>query len=195
MAFIDRKQYRQQIQESLAHFRITALLGPRQCGKTTLARAFAAGSQSYFDLEDPMDLARLEAPRQILGKLTGLEVIDEIQRRPDLFPLLRVLADRQDTPARFLILGSASPDLVKGVSESLAGRVGFVDLSGFDGTEVGFEHLDTLWLRGGFPESFLSASDEASFHWRQQFIRTFLTRDIPQLGITIHPNNCAASGS
>ena len=185
MTLVDRKHYRQQIQESLAHFRVTALLGPRQCGKTTLARACAAAPQSYFDLEDPVDLARLEAPRKTLGKLTGLVVIDEIQRQPDLYPLLRVLADRQDTPARFLILGSASPDLVKGVSESLAGRVGFVDLSGFDGTEVGFDRLDTLWLRGGFPESFLSASDDASFHWRQQFIRTFLTRDIPQLGITI----------
>lgn len=130
-------------------------------------------------------MARLEAPRQTLGKLTGLVIIDEIQRRPDLFPLLRVLADRPAKPARFLILGSASPDLVKGVSESLAGRVGFVDLSGFDGTEVGFEHLDDLWLRGGFPESYLSATDAASFQWRQQFIRTFLTRDIPQLGITI----------
>ena len=182
---VDRKGYRQQIQDSLAEFRVTALLGPRQCGKTTLARALAAGPQSYFDLEDPVDLARLEAPRHTLSKLTGLVVIDEIQRRPDLFPLLRVLADRQDTPARFLVLGSASPDLVKGVSESLAGRVGFVDLSGFDGTEVGFDHLDTLWLRGGFPESFLSASDDASFRWRQQFIRTFLTRDIPQLGISI----------
>lgn len=185
MSFIDRRDYRQQIQESLAQFRITALLGPRQCGKTTLAKTFAAGSESYFDLEDPLDLARLEAPRQTLGRLTGLVVIDEIQRRPDLFPLLRVLADRPDAPARFLILGSASPDLVKGVSESLAGRIGFVDLSGFDGTEVGFDHLDTLWVRGGFPESYLSVSDIASFRWRQQFIRTFLTRDIPQLGITI----------
>ncbi len=112
-------------------------------------------------------------------------MIDEIQHRPDLFALLRVLADREDNPARFLILGSASLDLIKGVSESLAGRVGFVDLSGFDGTEVGFDRLGTLWLRGGFPESFLSDSDEASFHWRQQFVRTLLTRDIPQLGITI----------
>jgi predicted AAA+ superfamily ATPase len=150
-----------------------------------LARSLVTDSSSYFDLEDPVDLARLEAPRQTLGRLTGLAVIDEIQRRPDLFPLLRVLADRPGTPARFLILGSASSELVKGVSESLAGRVGFVDLSGFDGTEVGFGRLDTLWLRGGFPESFLSASDAASFHWRQQFIRTFLERDIPQLGITI----------
>jgi len=185
MTHIDRIGYQRQIQDSLAHFRVTSLLGPRQCGKTTLARALATRPDAYFDLEDPLDLARLEAPQQTLGKLAGLVVIDEIQRRPDLFPLLRVLADRPGPPARFLILGSASLDLVKGVSESLAGRVGFVDLSGFDGTEVGFDHLDTLWVRGGFPESFLSDSDEASLHWRQQFIRTFLTRDIPQLGITI----------
>ena len=182
---IDRGSYQRQVRDSVAQFRVTALLGPRQCGKTTLAKALAARPDAYFDLEDPLDLARLEAPRQTLGALRGLVVIDEIQRRPDLFPLLRVLADRQGTPARFLILGSASLDLVKGVSESLAGRVGFVNLSGFDGTEVGFDRLDTLWLRGGFPESFLSDSDEASLHWRQQFIRTFLTRDIPQLGITI----------
>jgi predicted AAA+ superfamily ATPase len=132
-----------------------------------------------------VDLARLEAPRQALGRLHGLVIIDEIQRRPDLFPILRVLADRPDPPARFLVLGSASPDLVQGVSESLAGRVGFVDLGGFDGMEVGFDRWDVLWLRGGFPESFLSPDDDASYHWRQQFIRTFLTRDIPQLGITI----------
>lgn len=182
---VDRESYCRQIADSLARFRVTALLGPRQCGKTTLARALATGPDGYFDLEDPLDLARLEAPRLTLGALSGLVVIDEIQRRPDLFPLLRVLADRPDPPARFLVLGSASLDLVRGVSESLAGRVGFVDLNGFDGTEVGFDRLETLWLRGGFPESFLSASDEASMHWRQQFIRTFLTRDIPQLGITI----------
>jgi len=185
MSLVGRRGYQRQVRDSLARFRVTSLLGPRQCGKTTLARALATRPDAYFDLEDPLDLARLEAPQQTLGKLTGLVVIDEIQRRPDLFPLLRVLADRRGTPARFLILGSASPDLVKGVSESLAGRVGFVDLSGFDGTEVGFDRLDTLWVRGGFPESFLSDSDKASLHWRQQFIRTFLTRDIPQLGITI----------
>ncbi len=186
---VDRNLYRQQIQSSLAQFRVTALLGPRQCGKTTLARMLAASPDSYFDLEDPLDLARLETPRQTLGKLTGLVVIDEVQQQPGLFPLLRVLADRPNPPARFLILGSASPTLVKGVSESLAGRVGFVDLSGFDATEVGFDHLDTLWLRGGFPESYLSSSDVSSYHWRQQFIRTFLTRDIPQLGITIPAEN------
>jgi predicted AAA+ superfamily ATPase len=148
-----RDSYRLQIQDSLARFRVTALLGPRQCGKTTLARELAARPDAYFDLEDPVDLARLDAPRQTLGALTGLVVIDEVQRRPDLFPLLRVLADRDGSPARFLILGSASLDMVKGVSESLAGRVGFVDLSGFDGTEVGFDRLGILWLRGGFPES------------------------------------------
>ena len=182
---VERAGYREQIEASLQQFRVTALLGPRQCGKTTLARQFISLPDHYFDLEDPLDLARLEAPRQVLGRLTGLIVIDEIQRRPDLFPLLRVMADREGTPARFLILGSASPDLVKGVSESLAGRVGFVDMSGFDLGEVGTGKLDALWLRGGFPESFLSGSDEASFRWRQQFIRTFLQRDIPQLGITI----------
>lgn len=182
---VNRAAYRQQIEQALSRFRITALLGPRQCGKTTLARLFVTAPESYFDLEDPLDLARLETPRQTLARPKGLVVIDEVQRKPELFSLLRVLADREGSPARFLILGSASPDLVRGVSESLAGRVGFVDLSGFDASEVGFDHLDRLWLRGGFPESFLADSDEASFDWRQQFIRTFLTRDIPQLGISI----------
>ncbi len=182
---IQRHQYRQEVEASLQQFRVTALLGPRQCGKTTLARQFVTVADNYFDLEDPLDLARLEAPRQVLSRLSGLVVMDEIQHRPDLFPLLRVLADRAGLPARFLVLGSASPNLVKGVSESLAGRVGFVDMSGFDATEVGFDKFDTLWLRGGFPESFLSESDAGSFLWRLQFVRTFLTRDIPQLGITI----------
>ena len=182
---IERASYREQVETCLELSRITALLGPRQCGKTTLARQLVPSKEGYFDLEDPLDLARLEAPRQALGKLTGRVVIDEIQHRPDLFPLLRVLADREDNPARFLLLGSASPDLVKGVSESLAGRVAFVDIAGFDGSEVGFDKLDTLWVRGGFPESFLSSSEDGSFQWRQNFIRTFLSRDIPQLGINI----------
>jgi predicted AAA+ superfamily ATPase len=187
MQRIERPSYRQEILQSLDQFRVTALLGPRQCGKTTLARTFVSAPTNYFDLEDPLDLARLEAPRQALGRLQGLVIIDEIQRCPDLFPLLRVLADRPEIPARFLVLGSASPDLVKGVSESLAGRVGSVDLSGFDGTEIGFEKIERLWVHGGFPESFLSASEESSFRWRQQFIRTLLTRDLPQLGIAIAP--------
>jgi uncharacterized protein len=185
MIDVDRAAFRAQIVDSVRQFRITALLGPRQCGKTTLAREFAVSPEAYFDLEDPVDLARLEAPRQTLGALTGLVVIDEVQRRPDLFPLLRVLADRRGTPARFLILGSASLDLVSGVSESLAGRVGFVDLAGFDATEVGMDRLGSVWLRGGFPESYLSKTDEASLAWRQQFMRTLLTRDLPQLGISI----------
>lgn len=165
---------------------VAALLGPRQCGKTTLARKIAEGEPcTYFDLENPVDLRRLSAPMSTLEGLSGLVIIDEIQRRPDLFELLRVLVDRQNNPVRFLILGSASPGLVKGVSESLAGRIGFIDLSGFDLREVGPEQRFRLWIRGGFPKSFLADEDLSSMTWREDFIRTFLERDIPQLGITI----------
>ena len=165
---------------------VAALLGPRQCGKTTLARIMAEREQcSYFDLENPVDLQRLSAPMRALEDLSGLVVIDEIQRRPDLFELLRVLADRPNNPARFLLLGSASPHLAKGVSESLAGRVGFIDLCGFSIEEVGGDHCTNLWLRGGFPKSFLATDEAASMVWRDDFIRAFLERDIPQLGISI----------
>lgn len=165
---------------------IAALLGPRQCGKTTLARVIAEREPSiYFDLENPVDIRRLSAPMRALEELSGLVVIDEIQRRPDLFELLRVLVDRPESHTRFLILGSASPNLVKGVSESLAGRVGFIDLTGFDLAEVGAEKCGQLWLRGGFPRSFLAVGDSASMAWRDDFVRTFLERDIPQLGISI----------
>jgi predicted AAA+ superfamily ATPase len=165
---------------------IVALLGPRQCGKTTLARMIEEQEPcTYFDLENPVDTRRLSAPMSVLEKLSGLVVIDEVQRRPDLFELLRVLVDRPQNPARFLLLSSASPQLVKGVSESLAGRIGFVDLAGFDLNEVGNEQRDRLWIRGGFPRSFLATEDAASVEWREDFIRTFLERDIPQLGITI----------
>jgi predicted AAA+ superfamily ATPase len=165
---------------------IVALLGPRQCGKTTLAGMIADHEPcTYFDLEDPVHIRRLSAPMRTLEELTGLVVIDEVQRRPDLFELLRVLVDRPRKPARFLLLGSASPGLVKGVSESLAGRIGFVDLSGFDLREVGVENRQPLWVRGGFPRSFLAQDDSASMAWREDFIRTFLERDIPQLGITV----------
>ena len=165
---------------------VTALLGPRQCGKTTLARSVAEREPcEFFDLENPVDLRRLSAPMVTLEKLSGLVVIDEVQRRPDLFELLRVLVDRPDNPARFLVLGSASPQLVKGVSESLAGRIGFIDLSGFDLRETGAEHQDRLWIRGGFPRSFLAQDDTESLIWRDAFIRTFLERDIPQLGIRV----------
>lgn len=165
---------------------IAALLGPRQCGKTTLARVIAEGEPStYLDLENPVDVRRLSAPMATLEELFGLVVIDEVQRRPDLFELLRVLVDRPKNPGRFLLLGSASPHLVKGVSESLAGRVGFIDLSGFDLREVGTKHRTRLWLRGGFPRSFLAVDESASMAWRDDFVRTFLERDIPQLGISI----------
>jgi predicted AAA+ superfamily ATPase len=165
---------------------IAALLGPRQCGKTTLARMISEREPcTYFDLENPVDLRRLSAPMSTLEELSGLVVMDEIQRRPDFFELLRVLVDRPKCPVRFLILGSASPGLIKGVSESLAGRIGFVDLSGFDLREVGTENRSRLWNRGGFPRSFLAEDDTSSIAWREDFIRTFLERDIPQLGITI----------
>jgi predicted AAA+ superfamily ATPase len=165
---------------------VAALLGPRQCGKTTVARLFAEREPStYFDLENPVDVRRLSAPLTVLQELAGLVIIDEVQRRPELFALLRVLVDRPQNLARFLLLGSVSPQLVKGVSESLSGRIGFIDLSGFDLAEVGAPQRDRLWLRGGFPRFFLADDESASMTWREDFMRTFLERDIPQLGITI----------
>ncbi len=183
---IQRPAARRRIHEALRVHPVTALLGPRQCGKTTLARAVAGEEPSaYFDLESPPDRARFENPLRALEHLEGLVVIDEFQRRPDLFELLRVLVDRPGNPARFLVLGSASLDLVRGVSESLAGRVGFVDLSGFDLGETGTDAAESLWVRGGFPRSFLAPDEAASLAWREGFTRTFLERDLPQLGITI----------
>ena len=165
---------------------VVALLGPRQCGKTTLARQVARGrAVDTFDLEDPVDVARLEAPRLALERLRGLVIIDEFQRRPDLFEVLRVLVDRPRNPARFLVLGSASSRLARGVSESLAGRVRFIEMGGFDLREVGQTRFRQLWLRGGFPRSFLTSSETRSLAWRQDFVRTFLERDIPQLGLSI----------
>lgn len=163
------------------------LTGPRQCGKTTLARMFAANESafSFFDLERAVDRRKLVSAEQTLLQLTDLVVIDEIQRQPQLFETLRVLLDKPVCPARFLLLGSAAPTLIKGVSETLAGRVGLVDLSGFDLNEVPGDHWRTLWQRGGFPRSYLAPDDAASALWRENFIRTFLERDIPQLGITI----------
>jgi hypothetical protein len=175
------------VQSALAHNPICALVGPRQCGKTTLARQFIARRRDahVFDLETAAGRARLSDPELALDGLRGLIVIDEIQRQPGLFETLRPLADRPRTPARFLLLGSASPDLVRGVAESLAGRIGFVDLGGFDLGEVGARHWRRLWLRGGFPRAYLAASDTISLQWRRDFIRTFLERDMPQLGIRI----------
>ena len=163
-----------------------ALVGPRQSGKTTLARALAAGRRSEtFDLEHPRDLRRLAAPIEALAGLSGLVVLDEIQRRPDLLELLRVLIDRPRSTARFLVLGSASPALVTGVSESLAGRIGFVDLEGLLLDEVGAARRDRLWLRGGLPRAFLASSEAASLAWRDDYIRAVLERDIPQLGVGV----------
>ena len=179
-----RDNYMRQIETALRRSPVTALLGPRQCGKTTLARLFGDRlSATYFDLESERDVRRLANPELVLGELRGLVVLDEIQRLPALFNVLRILADRPDADARFLILGSASPDLVRGVSESLAGRVEFVELAGFDLSETGVERWRRLWLRGGSPRSYLAESDADSMAWRDGFLRTFLERDIPQLGI------------
>jgi hypothetical protein len=180
----------EQIERVLATYPIAALLGPRQCGKTTLARVIATREPTgqpvtYFDLENPVDARRLSVPLSVLQELTGLVIIDEVQRQPPLFELLRVLVDRPGNPVQFLLLGSASPQIVRGVSESLAGRIGFIDLTGFDLSEVGTTEWAALWLRGGFPRSFLAVDDPTSLVWRDDFIRTFLERDIPQLGITI----------
>ncbi len=165
---------------------MVALLGPRQSGKTTLARSFVpAGSLNYFDLEDPASLARLTAPDLALRPLKGLVVIDEIQRRPDLFPLLRVLVDRQPLTARFLILGSAAPDLLKQSAETLAGRLETVPLEGFRLTDLGAAAQTRHWLRGGFPLAYTARTEGDSLAWRRQFLQTFLERDMPQLGITI----------
>lgn len=171
---------------ALSRSRITLLIGPRQCGKTTIARQFVpSDSANYFDLEDPVSLARLEEPMTALAPLTGLVVIDEVQRRPELFPILRVLADRQPLPARFLILGSAAPELLRQSSESLAGRMEIVAMSGFSLAEVGNEQQSRHWLRGGFPCSYLAASDNDSSAWLKSFTLTLVERDIPQLGIGV----------
>jgi len=183
---IDRKTDVQNIRQALKRGRVVALLGPRQCGKTTLARQFVpADSLNYFDLEDPQSLARLAEPQTALRHLKGLIVIDEIQRCPELFPLLRVLADRQPLSARFLILGSAAPDLLQQSSESLAGRIETVALDGFRLADLGAGAQDKHWLRGGFPLSYTAASETDSLTWRKQFLQTFLERDMPQLGVRI----------
>jgi predicted AAA+ superfamily ATPase len=183
---IDRPDLETRLRARLRASPAVALLGPRQCGKTTLARRLAADRSShYFDLEHPADLARLDEPFTALARLKGLIVIDEVQRRPDLFPTLRVLLDRKPLPARILVLGSASPDLLRQASESLAGRIAFVEIGGFTLNEVGAARLDRLWDRGGFPRSFLARSQRDSVAWRRDFVQTFLERDLPQLGVRV----------
>jgi predicted AAA+ superfamily ATPase len=183
-----RQNFRQEIQTALSRNPVVAVLGPRQCGKTTIAREFVPEtSANYFDLEDPATLAVMENPMTALAPLQGLVVIDEAQRKPEIFPILRVLADRSDAPAKFLILCSASPDLNRRSSESLAGRVEVVEMSGFSLAEVGATAERALWLRGGFPRSFLAEDDDASDRWRREFIRTFLERDLALLGFGLSP--------
>lgn len=186
---IEREDIRRQVVSLLSRYRVVAILGARQVGKTTLANqvadAWTTGPATRFDLEDPADLARIEESSLTLRTMKGLVILDEIQRRPDLFPLLRVLADRERPATRFLILGSASQELLRQSSESLAGRIQFVHLSGFHLDEVGAGRADQLWVRGGFPRSFLARSDRRSAEWRRGFVSTFLERDIPQLGIRV----------
>jgi hypothetical protein len=186
--FLPRDRHIGRVEDLLESNPVVAILGARQVGKTTIAREIsrrASGPSTHLDLEDPDDLARLDEPKLALQDLEGLVVIDEVQRRPDLFPLLRVLVDRPDSPSRFLVLGSASPGLLKQSSETLAGRIAFHELDGFAGDEVGQDGLGCLWLRGGFPRSYLAPSDKVSSEWRRSFVKTFIERDIPQLGIQI----------
>lgn len=186
-----RKDFITRINQVFSIHPIVALLGPRQCGKTTLARDYIATlgaqflPQNYFDLENPTDLARLMEAQLALTPLQNLIVIDEIQRIPELFPVLRVLVDEPNQQRRFLILGSASRELIQQTSETLAGRIGYLELTPFSYPEV--DNLQQLWLRGGFPRSYLAGNDEESYIWRENYIRTFLEVDIPNLGIQIPP--------
>jgi predicted AAA+ superfamily ATPase len=177
------------INESFRTFQVTALLGPRQVGKTTLAREYiknlgGISPANYFDLEDPLALQRLENPRLAMGELEGLVVIDEIQRRPDLFPILRVLVD-ENKSRKFLVLGSSSVDLLRQSSETLAGRINYIEVAPFSLSEVGHEHLKSLWIRGGYPRAFLADNDDQANKWLRAYTATFLERDIPQLGLRL----------
>jgi predicted AAA+ superfamily ATPase len=187
-----RPLFYKQIEDAFAVNPVVAILGPRQVGKTTLARDYinknnAFLPQNYFDLERIIDLERLQTPELALSQLKGLITIDEIQRIPGLFETLRVLCDRPNNEAKFLILGSASTELIRQSSESLAGRISYIELTPFNYTET--QNLDRLWVRGGFPRSFLAESDVISDRWRSDYIRTFLEQDIPNLGIKIAPAN------
>ncbi len=185
---IDRPREVEKLKSLIRTFPVVGVLGARQVGKTTLARMIVknTGRQAaYFDLENPVDSARLADPMLALSGLGGLVVIDEIQRRPDLFPILRVLADRPGRRATFLVLGSASPHLLRHTSETLAGRIAYHALAGFSLDEIGIQHAERLWVRGGFPDSWLARSAAGSLLWRRNFVQTFLERDVPLLGINI----------
>ncbi|MFM2343863.1 MAG: hypothetical protein RLZZ210_471 [Pseudomonadota bacterium] len=180
-----RQQFLTLIKQHFQIHKVCALLGPRQCGKTTLSRQFAKLKEipriNIFDLEDPLDLERLAEPMLALSNLHGFVIIDEIQYKPNLFSILRVLVDK--TNIKFLVLGSASRDLIKQSSETLAGRIGYIEMTPFVLSEV--SDINNLWLRGGFPLSYLADNEELSFLWRQNYVKTFLERDIPNLGFSI----------
>jgi uncharacterized protein len=185
---IKRPELKSRVKAALKRSRVVALIGPRQCGKTTLAREWVhPDSPTYFDLEDPTSLARLGEPMTAMGGLKGIVVVDEIQRSPELFPILRVLADRKPLPARFLICGSASPQLMRQSSESLAGRIETINMTSFSLSEVGVATGGRHWLRGGTPLAFLARSESESLIWRKNFVHTFLERDLSQWGINVPP--------
>ena len=187
VGIINRTDFLSRIEASFEVHSVVGLLGPRQCGKTTLARQFVEKyqikSENYFDLEDAADLLRLENPKACLSLLSGFVIIDEIQRVPNLFTVLRVLVDRNNNPLRILVLGSASKELIKQSAETLAGRIGYLELTPFNLTEV--KDLQNLWYRGGFPRSYFASTEEASYGWRSNYVMTFLERDIPNLGFDI----------
>lgn len=188
---IERKRHIQDILESFEDFPVVGVIGPRQVGKTTLAHQVARNYSEparHFDLERGADLDRLATdPEFVLTDQQGLVVLDEVQRLPDIYTTLRVLADRRPRPTKFLVLGSASPTMLQQTSESLAGRIRYHNLSGLGLYEIQPELQDSLWLRGGFPRSFLARSDQRAFVWLEELIHTFLTRDIPAMGLTLSP--------
>ena len=195
LILMKRSNFFKFIQKGFSVHPMVALLGPRQCGKTTMARHYIAENKKqykdihFFDLEDPFSFDQLtKNPKLILESLSGLVVLDEIQRVPELFPVLRVLVDRPKSRTKFLILGSASRDLIEKSSETLAGRITYVEVTPFSMSETGIKNWETLWIRGGFPRSYLAKNQETSCHWREEYIRTFLERDIPQLGIQVPAN-------
>lgn len=185
---VDRGAHVTSVLRLLREFPVVGLLGPRQVGKTTLARQVGRvfkGKVRHFDLEDPAHAAELDEAGLALRDIRGLVVLDEIQRRPNLFPLLRVLADRRPLPARFLVLGSAAPESLRQSAESLAGRIHYHELGGFSLTEVGAERMERLWLRGGFPLAYIAKDDDASWRWRESFVRAQLESELPALGVRI----------
>lgn len=188
---VQRRDHLNSIKNAFLSSKVVAILGPRQCGKTTLARQYFTEQKGlksqYFDLENPIDLLRLQDPMLALQDFSDLIVIDEIQRVPELFSVLRVLVDQDDKKQRYLVLGSASRELIRQSSESLAGRIHYIELTPFSYPEV--SDLEKLWLRGGFPVSYLASNEDLSYRWRQDYIRTFLEQDIPNLGIKIAAEN------